>query len=191
MGDSLARVEAIARRPFPLIARHVLLGRAGPIPEAGERLRARVRFARAIEKATLLVPDEWFEDGDPLAAYAGYLTARYEWGGFEQEAERAGAPSRSPFSYLTFASPRFQRNGAVKRRGGSATGTVAQRSSGSGRGYLRASERRHAFLSRGPLVPSRARGQTRAAGAVRPARTVRRPGMRQPSTSARPPNTNR
>lgn len=81
--------ESLARRPFPLVARHVLLGRAGPIPEAGERLRARAGFVRAIEEATLLVPDEWFEGGDPPAAYAEYLAARYEWGGFEQEAERA------------------------------------------------------------------------------------------------------
>jgi hypothetical protein len=83
------RAKALARRPFPLSARHALLCQAGPIPEAGERLRARVGFARAIEEATRLVPDGWFEGGDPPAAYVEYLTARSEWGGFEQEAERA------------------------------------------------------------------------------------------------------
>jgi hypothetical protein len=81
--------EALARRPFPIGARHVLLGRAGPIPDAGERLRARVGLARAIEEATLLVPDEWFKGGDPPAAYVEYLVARCAWGGFEQEAEHA------------------------------------------------------------------------------------------------------
>src|ERR1700729_3132334 len=33
---------AHADKPFPLIADHVLLGRAGPIPEADERMRARL-----------------------------------------------------------------------------------------------------------------------------------------------------
>src|SRR3984885_11884908 len=56
--------EAHAQRPLPLIADHVLLGRAGPIPEADERMRARLGEG-AIAAAVGLVPDEWFAGADP------------------------------------------------------------------------------------------------------------------------------
>lgn len=59
---------ALARRPFPLVAEHVLLSRAGPIPQAGERLRARV-LDDAIAASVALVPDEW-----RLATLAGELS---------------------------------------------------------------------------------------------------------------------
>ena len=80
---------AAAQRPFPLIADHVLLARAGPIPEAGERLRARLADGDGVSAAVALVPAEWFDGGDPPQAYAEYLTRRLEWGGFSEEAERA------------------------------------------------------------------------------------------------------
>jgi hypothetical protein len=76
-----------ATRPFPLIAQHVLLAHAGPIEPAGERLAPAVRAA--IEPAVALVPEEWFEGGDPPEAYAEYLRLRLEWGRFAEEAERA------------------------------------------------------------------------------------------------------
>ena len=81
---------SLASRPFPPIAEHVLLPRAGSIPEAGERLRARLA-QDAIAAAVALVPVEWCDGGDPAEAYVDYLTRRYEWGGFAEEAERARA----------------------------------------------------------------------------------------------------
>ena len=83
--------EAHARRPFPLVAEHVLLRRAGPIRAAGERLRERLGDTGdgAIDDAVSLVPAEWLQGGDPAATYHDYLTARWRWAGFEQEAERA------------------------------------------------------------------------------------------------------
>jgi hypothetical protein len=80
----------LARRPFGLVAEHVLLPRAGSIPDAGERLRERLGGGTAaIHEVVSLVPEEWLKDGDPAQAYRDYLTARWEWGGFEDEAERA------------------------------------------------------------------------------------------------------
>ena len=76
-----------AARPFPPIADHVLLPRAGSIPAAGERLRARLD-ARAIADAVALVPAPWRgETGADV--YVEYLTARVSDGGFAVEAERA------------------------------------------------------------------------------------------------------
>ena len=88
-----SQTAELARRPFPLVAEHVLLSRAGSIPAAGARLRERLSWdgggAGAIAEAVSLVPLEWFEGGDSAQAYADYLTARWDWGGFEEEAERA------------------------------------------------------------------------------------------------------
>ncbi len=78
----------LAQRPFPLIADHVLLRHASSIVEAGERMRERISLPEAIAESLALVPAEWFEGGDPPAVYAEYLTARCEWGGFAEEAER-------------------------------------------------------------------------------------------------------
>ena len=79
----------LARRPFALIAEHVLLPTAACIPAAGERVRARLgNVAGAIEAAVALVPGEWFAGADPPEVYAAYLAARAAWGGFEEEAER-------------------------------------------------------------------------------------------------------
>ena len=56
--------DAHPQRPFPLIADHVLLGRAGPIAEADERMRARLGEG-AVQAAVDLVPAEWFAHADP------------------------------------------------------------------------------------------------------------------------------
>ncbi len=79
-GDPLA----VARRPFPAIRDHVLLGAAGPLPEADARLAPLAEPA----EAAALVPPEW-ADG---AIYAEHLERRLEapreW---MEEAERARA----------------------------------------------------------------------------------------------------
>jgi hypothetical protein len=79
----------LARRRFPTIAEHVLLPRASDIRAAGERLRERLAGEGAIADAVSLVPTEWCESGDPPQSYTDYLTARWEWDGFAEEAERA------------------------------------------------------------------------------------------------------
>jgi hypothetical protein len=76
-----------AVRPFPPIADHVLLPRAGSIPAAGERLRARLA-AGAIADAVALVPAPWREE-TAAEVYVEYLTVRLSDGGFAVEAERA------------------------------------------------------------------------------------------------------
>jgi hypothetical protein len=80
MGDPLAA----ARRPFPAIRDHVLLGVAGSLVEADARLAPRARP----DAAAALVPPEW-ANGAP---YAEHLTRRLEapreW---LEEAERARA----------------------------------------------------------------------------------------------------
>jgi hypothetical protein len=79
-GDPLA----VARRPFPAIRDHVLLGAAGPLAEADDRLAPRSDPAGA----AALVPSEWANG----AAYADHLQRRLEapreW---LEEAERARA----------------------------------------------------------------------------------------------------
>jgi hypothetical protein len=82
--------ETHPQRPFPLSADHVLLGRAGPIPEADERMRARLGEG-AVQAAVDLVPAEWFAHADGAEVYAAYLTRRLDDGGFVEEAERARA----------------------------------------------------------------------------------------------------
>ena len=77
-GDPLA----LARRPFPAIREHVLLGAAGSVLEADARLAGRSDASAA----AALVPPEW-ADGAP---YAAHLERRLEapraW---TEEAERA------------------------------------------------------------------------------------------------------
>jgi hypothetical protein len=80
---------AHAARPFPQIADHVLLARAGPITAADERLRARLS-ADALDAVVALVPPGWF-GGASAGVYAEYLRCRLADGGFVTEAEEARA----------------------------------------------------------------------------------------------------
>jgi len=80
--------SAQADRPFPLIAEHVLLGRAGSISDADARMRERLGEG-AVGGAIAMVPRGWFDDADPPEVYAEYLAARLAHGGFVQEAEGA------------------------------------------------------------------------------------------------------
>ena len=82
--------DAHPQRPFPLIADHVLLARAGSIVDADERMRTRLGEG-AIGAAVQLVPAEWFAQADPAEVYAEYLQRRLDAGGFVEEAERARA----------------------------------------------------------------------------------------------------
>jgi hypothetical protein len=86
-GNPPALANADPARPFPLIAQHVLLHRAGSILEAAERLAPRVDRALLNEVAGL-VPAEWFAEDGP-EVYVNYLAARAEQADFAQEAERA------------------------------------------------------------------------------------------------------
>jgi hypothetical protein len=79
---------AHADRPFPMIAEHVLLSRAGSIVEADVRMRARLGEG-AIARAVALVPDEWLAGADPAQAYVDYLERRLAGSRFVEEAERA------------------------------------------------------------------------------------------------------
>jgi len=83
--------EAHATRPFPLIADHVLMGCAGSIVDADERMRARLGEGAFVQAAVDLVPSEWFDGADPAEVYVEYLTRRLADGGFVEEAERARA----------------------------------------------------------------------------------------------------
>jgi HipA-like kinase len=78
--------EAHADRPFPLIAEHVLLPRAGSIEEAHERLAPAVDQAR-LEEVAALVPSGWFV-GDEAQTYVEYLLRRVQSAAFAAEAER-------------------------------------------------------------------------------------------------------
>ncbi len=82
--------EVDATRPFPQIAEHVLLPRAGSIAEADRRLRERLD-ERVLERAVSLVPVAWLEGGDRPDVYVDYLRRRLTDAGFVQEAERARA----------------------------------------------------------------------------------------------------
>jgi hypothetical protein len=79
-------LPALAERPFPAIADHVLLPYAGSVAAAHERLAPRA--AGAIGAAAAAVPRDWLPDGD-AAPYAEYLRRRLAWGGFAEEADRA------------------------------------------------------------------------------------------------------
>jgi hypothetical protein len=81
---------AQADRPFPLIAEHVLLGRAGSVAEADARMRERLGDG-AVQAVVELVPPEWFGGADPPDVYAEYLAARLAHGGFVHEADDARA----------------------------------------------------------------------------------------------------
>ena len=81
-------LNADPARPFPLIAQHVLLPVAGSVVEAGERLRRKLSN-ETIAAAVALVPEEWFEGGDPPDAYVTYLTRRLATAAFAQEADDA------------------------------------------------------------------------------------------------------
>jgi hypothetical protein len=82
--------EAHAERPFPLIAEHVLLSRAGSIAEADARMRARLGEG-AVAAAVDLVPAEWLAEADAAEVYVEYLSRRLAAGAFVEEAERARA----------------------------------------------------------------------------------------------------
>jgi hypothetical protein len=75
-------------KPFPLIADHVLLPRAGSIVDAQERLAATVDRT-LLGEAVGLVPPEWFAGGDDPGTYVDYLCRRGQGGSFAAEAERA------------------------------------------------------------------------------------------------------
>jgi hypothetical protein len=68
-------VTAAARRPFPQITEHVLLGDAGPLRQAGERIRARIDPATLGELAAS-VPEAWGNAGQ----YVEFIRARLERG---------------------------------------------------------------------------------------------------------------
>ncbi len=74
-------------RPFPLIADHVLLGRAGSILDAHARLAPAVDQS-LLEEVANLVPADWFAGEDP-DVYVDYLNRRTRSGAFASEVERA------------------------------------------------------------------------------------------------------
>jgi hypothetical protein len=81
--------EAHATKAFPQIREHVLLGCAGSILAAQERLTPRVDDA-ILRDLVALVPDDWLANED-RGVYVDYLTRRLEHGGFATEAEDARA----------------------------------------------------------------------------------------------------
>jgi hypothetical protein len=84
-----AGLAASARDPFPLIAQHVLLPRAGSIGEADERLA--VAAASAAADAIAAVPDAWLGDDPeaPRAQMTEFFEARLAGPRpFAEEAER-------------------------------------------------------------------------------------------------------
>jgi hypothetical protein len=76
-------------RPFPLIADHVLLARAGPIRDAHDRLAATVDNA-LLDEVVALVPASWLPRAD-RGAYVEYLSRRVRSGMFVAEADGARA----------------------------------------------------------------------------------------------------
>jgi hypothetical protein len=87
-----APVADAARAPFPHVADHVLLGVAGPIAQADERLAERA--AAAVDAVAALVPDSWL-GADPQGRRAdlvAFLRGRLqEPRPFVEEAQRARA----------------------------------------------------------------------------------------------------
>ena len=65
-----------AHAPFPMIAQHVLLDRAGPMAQADARLAQTA--AAAIDASVGLVPDAWLgaDPAERRADFAGFLHAR-------------------------------------------------------------------------------------------------------------------
>jgi hypothetical protein len=81
-----------AQRPFPQIAEHVLLPRAGSILAADERLAARIDRP-LLASVVALVPPDWFA-GEQGETYLEYLARRLESPRrFAAEAEDARAAS--------------------------------------------------------------------------------------------------
>ncbi len=83
-----------ARRPFPVIAQHVLLPLAGSIEEADERLAARVD-GQLLERLVAGIPPLWLSaPGSPRPSdYVEYLVGRLRGPRrFVTEAERARRP---------------------------------------------------------------------------------------------------
>jgi hypothetical protein len=78
-----------AQRPFPMIAEHVLLSRAGSIVETHARLAPRVS-EEVLRDVIALVPADWLGTDQP-GTYLDYLWRRLHHGGFAEEAERARA----------------------------------------------------------------------------------------------------
>jgi hypothetical protein len=76
-------------RPFPMIADHVLLARAGPIRDAHDRLAATVDSA-LLEEVVALVPAAWTAPADG-EAFVEYLTRRVRSAAFVAEADGARA----------------------------------------------------------------------------------------------------
>jgi hypothetical protein len=66
--------RAEARRTFPAIGDHVLLGCAGPIPDADARLAPRIDRGM-LEAAVASVPDDWLGGGD-RADYVTFFETR-------------------------------------------------------------------------------------------------------------------
>ena len=62
-----------ADKPFALVGEHVLLGDAGPLPEADAALAEQVDAA--VDDAVAAAPADWFT-GRPPEEYAGHLHAR-------------------------------------------------------------------------------------------------------------------
>jgi hypothetical protein len=82
--------SALARRPFPPIADHVLLPYAAPLTSVDARLAARLTPER-IAEIVGLIPAEWLGDV-PETEYTDHLLARLaEPRDFAEEAERARA----------------------------------------------------------------------------------------------------
>ena len=85
-------LASTAHEPFSSIADHVLLGAAGSLGAADERLAERAQAA--LEIAVALVPEDWLGD-DPSSRrsdLAGFLTERLRAPrGFVDEAEEARA----------------------------------------------------------------------------------------------------
>jgi hypothetical protein len=79
-------LPALAERPFPVIADHVLLPWAADVGAAHDRLAPLA--AAALPAAVAAVPGDWLPGGD-AASYLEYLRRRLDWGGFAGEAERA------------------------------------------------------------------------------------------------------
>ena len=79
-------LPALAERPFPSIADHVLLPHAGSILAAHERLAGPASVA--LPDAAAAVPADWLPETG-AAPYVDYLARRLAWGGFAEEAERA------------------------------------------------------------------------------------------------------
>jgi hypothetical protein len=81
---------AHATRAFPEIREHVLLGCAGSIADAHERLAPRLDL-RLLDEVVELVPAGWLERAgeDERGVYAEFLARRVLDGGFVREAEDA------------------------------------------------------------------------------------------------------